>query len=41
VSVQLCTLDNVTPQELIEAPVRIGNGRDNAWWDTPAETRHL
>jgi len=41
VAVQVCTLDDVTPQELAEAPVRIGNGRDNAWWDAPAETRHL
>ena len=23
------------------SPVRYANGRDNAWWDPPAETRHL
>jgi len=41
VSVQLASLDNATPEELIAAPVRYANGRDNAWWDEPAETRHL
>jgi hypothetical protein len=41
VAVQLTTLDNATPEELIAAPVRVGNGRDNAWWDVPAEIRHL
>jgi hypothetical protein len=41
VSVSLPALDDVSPEELIEAPVRYSNGRDNAWWDTPAETRHL
>jgi hypothetical protein len=41
VSVQLCTLDDVTPQELIDAPVRVANGRDNAWWEEAKETRHL
>lgn len=41
VSVQLGTLDDVTPAELVEAPVRYANGRDNNWWAPPAETRHL
>jgi hypothetical protein len=41
VSVQLGTLDDVTPAELVAAPVRYSNGRDNAWWNAPAETRHL
>ena len=27
--------------ELVEAPVRHANGRDNKWWEPPAETRHL
>jgi len=26
---------------LIDAPVRYANGRDNQWWEPPAETRHL
>ena len=41
VSVAVNTLDDVSPEELIEAPVRYSNGRDNAWWEVPAETRHL
>ncbi len=41
VSIQLASLDNVTPEELIGAPVKYANGRDNSWWTPPAETRHL
>ncbi|MGY4828925.1 GFA family protein [Sphaerotilaceae bacterium SBD11-9] len=41
VSVQLACLDDATPQELVDAPVRYADGRNNSWWLTPAETRHL
>lgn len=41
VSVQVACLDNAEPAELIEAPVHYSDGRHNAWWNTPAETRHL
>lgn len=41
VSIQLGTLDDVTAAELVAAPVRYSNGRDNAWWEVPTETRHL
>ena len=41
VSIQLGTLDDVTPAELVAAPVKYSNGRDNSWWTEPAETRHL
>jgi hypothetical protein len=41
VSIQLAALDDVDPQELIEAPVKYANGRDNNWWNPPSETRHL
>ena len=41
VSIQVSSLDDVDLQELIAAPVRYANGRDNAWWETPKETRHL
>ena len=41
VSVKVSCLDDVEPRELIEAPVQYANGRDNAWWNAPDETRHL
>ena len=41
VSVQLGTLDDADPQELVGAPVHYSDGRNNAWWNAPAETRHL
>jgi hypothetical protein len=41
VSVKLASLDDVDPQELIAAPIKYANGRDNSWWTPPAETRHL
>lgn len=41
VSIQVCALDNVTAEELVQAPVKFANGRDNSWWTEPAETRHL
>jgi hypothetical protein len=41
VAVQVGALDNVDLAELIAAPVRISNGRDNDWMSPPAETRHL
>lgn len=41
VSIPLCALDNVTSAELLQAPVRYANGRDNSWWTEPTETRHL
>lgn len=41
VSIRLSSLDNATDEELVEAPVGYSNGRDNAWWNPPAETRHL
>jgi hypothetical protein len=41
VSIQLGTLDDASVTELVEAPVKYSNGRDNNWWVAPAETRHL
>lgn len=41
VSINLACLDDISPAELAEAPLRFMNGRDNDWWHAPAETRHL
>jgi hypothetical protein len=41
VSIQVATLDNISAAELVALPIRYQNGRDNAWWDEPEETRHL
>jgi hypothetical protein len=41
VGIFLSSLDDVEPQELIEAPVRYSDGRNNNWQNAPAETRHL
>lgn len=40
VSINLACLDDLTPAELIAAPVLYLDGRADTW-DTPAETRHL
>jgi len=41
VSIQLASLDNVEPQELVAAPVRFADGRNNNWGAVPHEVRHL
>ena len=41
VSVVLSTLDDLPPAELAAARVQYMNGRDDDWFHTPAETRHL
>ena len=41
VSIKLSSLDDVDLKELVEAPVMYANGRENKWWEPPAETRHL
>jgi hypothetical protein len=41
ISIKVASLDDVDPKELIDAPVKHANGRDNKWWESPAETRHL
>jgi hypothetical protein len=41
VSIKICTLDDAAAAELLQAPVRFTNGRDDSWWTAPAETRHL
>src|SRR5262245_33836928 len=41
VSINLCCLDDLDPAELATAPVHLQDGRANAWWNAPAEARHL
>jgi hypothetical protein len=41
VGINLACLDDVPPAELIAAPLRFMNGRDNDWWHAPIEVRHL
>lgn len=41
VSVKLACLDDVDPAELAAVPVKYGDGRNNNWWNAPAETRYL
>jgi hypothetical protein len=41
VSVKVNCLDDVSPEELLAAPVHYCDGRNNNWWETPAEVRHL
>ena len=41
VAIQLASLDDVDPKELIAAPIRYADGRHNDWGKVPEETRHL
>ena len=41
VSIQIASLADVTPEELVAAPVAYGDGLNNQWWNPPAEIRHL
>lgn len=40
-SVNVACLDNVSDEDLANAPVRFSDGRANNWQSPPAETRHL
>ena len=41
VAINLGSLDNATDEELAAAPIRYGDGRNNAWWQSPAIISHL
>ena len=40
-AINVACLDDATPQELAEAPVRYEDGRHDAWDKAPEETRYL
>lgn len=41
VSVKVSCLDDLDPAALADSPVTLCDGRNNAWWNPPAERRHL
>lgn len=41
VSVKLACLDDTDPAELGGVPVKYFDGRNDTWWNAPAEVRHL
>lgn len=41
VSINVAALDDLDPAELAQAPVQFCDGRNDNWWNPPAETRHL
>ena len=40
-TINLACLDDVEPNELIDAPLHFSDGRNDNWQSAPAETRHL
>ena len=41
IAVQISALDNATAEELLAAPVRYADGRNDDWGHAPVEVRHL
>ena len=41
ISISVASLDDAPVDDLMSGPVTFANGRDNAWWNVPADIRHL
>lgn len=41
VSVNVSSLDDLDPAELVSAKIQYMDGRADSWWTVPAEVRHL
>jgi len=41
VSMNVACFDDLYPAELVAAPIKYIDGRNDNWWNEPAETRHL
>jgi hypothetical protein len=41
VQVNVAALDDLDPTELLAAPVKYADGRNDNWWNPPPEVRHL
>ena len=41
VSINVACLDDLDPAELMDSPIHFQDGRNDNWWNPPAETRHL
>lgn len=41
VTINVAALDDLDPAELVQAKVQLFDGRNNNWWNVPAESRHL
>lgn len=40
-SVSVACLDDLDPAQLVQAPVKLCDGKANNWWSVPPEVRHL
>ena len=40
-SVMVACVDDLDPAEVLAAPVNYCDGKNDNWWNPPAETRHL
>ncbi|HMJ54605.1 MAG TPA: hypothetical protein VK540_21130 [Polyangiaceae bacterium] len=41
VSVNVAAVDDLDPAELVAGPIQFCDGKNDNWWNPPAETRHL